>query len=110
LLHFFTVNLNLFWYSSQSLKEVFDSALIILEDILNGVRVFDEFKHAIILTESKHLIGCKLKVQIYLLEKIIHELYDLKHQLVLAHVISRFKDHTVLLRWPYRRRVACSTN
>jgi hypothetical protein len=99
LLHrIFPVTLHMMLRRRQPFKEIFYPIPVILEQILYRVRVLHELQHPIVLAKRKHLIRRELEIQVDLLQQIVHQLYDLQHQLVLSHVIPTLEYHTVFLR------------
>lgn len=79
------------------LQEGQDSPLITI-NVLDCVRVVHEFEHAVVLRESQGLVGGEFKVEVHLLQQKVHELYDLKDDLVLPDIIAILIDNTVDLR------------
>ena len=62
------------------------------------MRVVHEFQHAVVFREGQGLVCGELKVEIHLLQQEVHELDDLKDDLVLSDIISVLVDKTVDLR------------
>jgi hypothetical protein len=99
LLHrIFPITLHMILCCRQPFKEVFNPILVILKQILYRIRLLHKLKHPIVLAKREHLIRSELKVQVNLLQQVVHQLNDLQHQLVLPHIVPTLEYHTVFLR------------
>jgi hypothetical protein len=99
LLHcIFPVTLHMILCSRQPFKEVFNPILVIFQQILYRIRLLHKLKHPIVLAKREHLIRSELKIQVNLLQQVVHQLNDLQHQLVLPHIVPALEYHTVFLR------------
>eukprot|EP00051_Salpingoeca_urceolata_P025049 m.444883 g.444883 ORF g.444883 m.444883 type:complete len:427 (-) comp20300_c6_seq2:1677-2957(-) len=78
------------------LAKVVLNGSVVRQDASNGWGAGNKLHQSVIRTCGKYTVRCELEVEVFLFEQLVHECNDLDHELILAQVVSRFENDTVL--------------